>query len=367
MSRKVKRWMRKPNVLRVSLCPQPRNRFRGVYKSASCTAVEMPSYVRADSEKGELMVLALAPNQADIDGDGVSPEDIQTAMISWADNGYRTDLDHDGKDLERKDITPFEIFQVQKGDVRFEGMKDMDGASVDPTGAWAINYKIKDPALRAKVRDREWTGASIDALVEFEPEPVQLPEPVPVSKSTYEEPPRSTTMDETKLAALFAEALKPLLAGVEAVQKSLTEAPATPTTPPDEKFDPLNPRHVRQRIRALTQERVAKSLDLTSLEDLVNHYKHLEEQGLVDGSADSGDGMDLEAEARRILGLGSSSNQVRKSSRIRIADHTGADTQWGNDHDDISSDDIKDMVSYANGQPALGLGASDPVIGSKAM
>jgi hypothetical protein len=91
-------------------------------------------------KEGLLYSLVMVPNRVDKHGHWETPEDVQNACHSWAEEGCVLDLNHadpklQGKDLLRSDAVAVENLIVQEGDIRFKGIL-IDGEEVDPTGGW---------------------------------------------------------------------------------------------------------------------------------------------------------------------------------------------------------------------------------------
>lgn len=167
-----RRRIKAAKITHISLVPRGANRMPVIYKADS-QMLDLDMLVKAGEdfmEKGELTAIVYAPESRDSQGDIASADVIKEMMYDAARDGVEIDLRHDGAALNKDQAFVAESFIVQKGDPRFDGIKDYEGNAVDPTGAWGVVMKIDDPVLRQKYRDGEWNGVSMGgtAVVESE-------------------------------------------------------------------------------------------------------------------------------------------------------------------------------------------------------
>jgi len=171
MTRKARRRILKADIEFISLCPKGKNRFRVLYKEDSDGQGDPPLEFRAltkDLGEGRVLAAVYAPEHDDVDGDLAAPEVIEEMAHTWARNGSKLDLRHDGKALTREQAYVAESFIIQKGDSRFQGMTDELDRPVDMTGGWATVIQLEDQSLREQYASGEWGGVSLfgDGLVE---------------------------------------------------------------------------------------------------------------------------------------------------------------------------------------------------------
>lgn len=158
-----KRRIQAAKISHISLVPKGANKMPVIYKADDGT-VSFSMLCKAASdfdEQGELAAIVYAPEIRDSQGDIASAAVIKEAMYESAREGVEIDIKHDQTALSKNQAFIAESFIVQKGDERFDGMKDYDGNPVDATGAWGVVIKIDDPALREKYRSGEWNGVSM--------------------------------------------------------------------------------------------------------------------------------------------------------------------------------------------------------------
>lgn len=164
---KKKRRLKKGHVNFISLVPRGANQLPVMYKSEGDNFT-FQNLVKTMTEEGELLSIVYTPEHRDSDGDIADAEVIkQMAYDAQKAGGVDIDIRHDGKALPREDAYVAETFIVQKGDKRFEGLKDYSGNEVDPEGAWAVIIKIENEDLRKQYRDGLWNGVSMGGTGAF--------------------------------------------------------------------------------------------------------------------------------------------------------------------------------------------------------
>lgn len=168
----AKRRFTKANINFLSLCPRGVNRLPVIYKSED-KSLNLDTIVKADEhfdDNGELTAVVYAPELRDSEGDIASAKVIKEAMYEAARNGVSIDMRHNEKALPKTSAFIAESFIVQKGDARFDDMKDYHGNKVDVSGAWAVVIKVEDATLRKQYKSGEWNGISMGgtAAVEME-------------------------------------------------------------------------------------------------------------------------------------------------------------------------------------------------------
>jgi hypothetical protein len=147
-------------ITHISLVPRGANRMPVIYKADDQT-VDLEMLFKASEDQGELTAIVYAPETRDSQGDVASADVVKQMMYDAAKEGVEIDLRHDGVAVNKENAYIAESFLVQKGDPRFEGIKDYHDNPVDPAGSWGVVIKIDDPVLRQKYRDGEWNGVSM--------------------------------------------------------------------------------------------------------------------------------------------------------------------------------------------------------------
>lgn len=160
--KKAKRRLKKVDISFVSLCPRGANQMPVIYKEDG--SFEINSLVKAADdfdEKGELLTVVYVPEKVDSQGDIASKEVVKECAYTHMRNGADIDIRHDTKALSKDDVFVAESFIIQKGDERFNGIKDLNGEDVDVTGAWGMVLKINNEDLRKQYREGNWNGVSM--------------------------------------------------------------------------------------------------------------------------------------------------------------------------------------------------------------
>lgn len=247
----MKRRIQKARIKFLSLCPRGKNKLPSIYKEDGAFEVQLLS--KDAQEDGELLALVYAPEFRDAEGDIASAEVIKDALYEAAKSGYDLDLRHDGRALKREQAYVAEQFIVQKGDPRFEGLKDYDGNPVDPQGSWAVVIKIDDPQLRKLYREGSWQGVSMAgvAAVSTEKEDQILRAVAEIERTmTHEE----ISMTKEEILALVKEAV------VEATKQEPKPEPEPEATSPVFKGDPTDPVAVKAYRDDLAKHQLSKEL-----------------------------------------------------------------------------------------------------------
>ena len=161
----------------VSLCPAGMNGIQTLYKSADKRA-EFRGVTKASTEfdeKGEIHACVWAPNRIDREGDWADTSTVEKMAHAFARNGLSIDMVHNEVALSKDDVFVAENFIIQKGDPRFEGMKDHEGKDIgDLTGGWGIVLKVLNEDLKKAYREGAWNGVSMagPAVVADEAPPI---------------------------------------------------------------------------------------------------------------------------------------------------------------------------------------------------
>lgn len=147
----------------VSLCPRGANTLPVVYKGDDGFEFSMLS--KSLNEAGEILSVVYAPGLVDSQGEFADRDVIKEMAYDFARRRGNVDIRHDGKPVPADKAYIAEHFLVAKGDPRFEGWKNYDGADIpDLTGAWAVVVKIEDETLREKYRSGAWNGVSMGGV-----------------------------------------------------------------------------------------------------------------------------------------------------------------------------------------------------------
>jgi hypothetical protein len=249
----------------ISLVPRGANQVQVLFKDDR-VRVELLGVAKMDSE-GLLTSLVYVPERPDSQGDVASAEVIKQYCHDFIKNmdGNGIDVMHDCKPVGNDRAQVCENFVVQKGDPRFEGIKDSEtGELINPEGAWGTVIKIHDPVLKAPYESGDWCGVSMfgSALVE------------PLTKfDNQPDPEEDQEMDETKFEALlktFGADLSTTI--VEGISKAL-KPKEKKVEKTEVKFegDPTNAEDIAKHKDAL----FLANCDLTTLEGLAKWEQYL--------------------------------------------------------------------------------------------
>lgn len=249
----MKRRIVKVEVDFLSLVPRGANQLRTLYKSDT-GRFEIETLTKLDAEQGVLYAIAYAPEFRDSQGDIASVDVCKQMAYSFAANGAKLDLRHDGKAITKDRAFVAETFIVQKGDPRFTGLASASGTSVDPTGGWGVAIKLEDPELRKWYASGAWGGVSLGG--------------------------RAHVVETNKEGAFDMDA-KELLATLEKNNESLVTAIAKALTPPEPKKtepkpadvkktdplafvgNPLDPKDVETHLKKVQAAKLLKEVDWT--------------------------------------------------------------------------------------------------------
>lgn len=180
---KAKKRLKNLKITTLSLCKRGKNGLKTVLKSqGSGATLEAPSQflVQEDSKvKGRLLVVNVAPDLPDVDGEETEAQVILQAAHEYLRDFRQLDIEHDGKVLPKSAAYLAESFIVNEGDTRFKDWKDYDGNSVDVTGAWASVIQLNDPDLIKSYEDGDWDGISMLGTANLEVEKSQNPNAAP--------------------------------------------------------------------------------------------------------------------------------------------------------------------------------------------
>lgn len=264
-----KRRIVKVEVKFLSLVPKGANQLKALYKDDG--SFEIDTLVKVNDE-GELIAVAYAPEFRDSQGDIASQDVCKQMAHSFAKNGAKLDLRHDGVAITKDRAFVAETFLVQKGDPRFAGLTDRQGNLVDPSGGWGVVVKLVDPELRAKYKSGEWDGVSLGGVAQ-------------VVVTDKEE---SWNMDPKELLeALKAnneEIAKTVTTGVVGVLKEVLEPLAKADKKEDDKQedealfkgDPTNPADVKKHLDNLRRIRLLKETNWADPESVAKLQASLE-------------------------------------------------------------------------------------------
>lgn len=228
------RRIKKAKIAFISLVPKGANKLPVIYKEDDNSLVLNPIVKAGDdfTEKGELLVIAYAPEKMDSQGDIASSDVIKAMAYDYMKSGGQIDIRHDGKALGKDKVYIAENFIVQKGDPRFENFTDYDDNHVDATGSWGMVLKVEDPDLRKLYNSGDWAGVSIAGSAEFEKASLskaeQIIEDLVASMNNKESTTKTTeeadvfmTVTKEELVGIFKEQNESLIKGIaEAIQRA---------------------------------------------------------------------------------------------------------------------------------------------------
>ena len=291
----MRRRITKAKIKFLSLVPRGANRLPTIFKEDGAFEVAL---LLKDSmgEKGELTAIVYAPELWDSQEEIASAEVIKDMLYDSAREGVEIDIRHDGKALSREQVYVAEQFLVQKGDPRFEGLKDYSGRPVDPTGAWGVVIKIEDPQLRKLYREGAWEGISMGGNAQFAQEkedPDDLADRI-VKALEKRLNPEEDTMTKEQIQELATTVANAVVKGMADAAPQKPTSPAAPEKKkpaerPVFKGDPTDVEALKAHREELRkhglQERLNKA---TSTKEIDEILKELEEK--PKGSDDGNDG-----------------------------------------------------------------------------
>lgn len=165
----MRRRIKNARITHISLVKRGANKMPVLYKNDG--KFEMQTVVKTGDnfmEEGLLTALVYVPESVDSQGDIASADVIKDMAHNFLANGGNIDINHNLDTLSKDKARVAETFLVQKGDTRFDGIKDYDGKPVASEGAWAVVLKILDPDLRKNYREDGWQGVSMFGQAEVE-------------------------------------------------------------------------------------------------------------------------------------------------------------------------------------------------------
>ena len=298
-----RRRLKKARIKFLSLCPKGANKMRTILKDDGAFEVRLLS--KGMDDNGELNAIVYAPEFTDSQGDFASASVIKDMAYAAARDGVEIDVRHDGKGVGSKRAFVAENFIVQKGDTRFEDLKDYAGKPVDATGAWGVVIKIEDPELRKLYQEGGWKGISMAGEAEVEQEKADdvvdrvmdalskrletknqtLEEDMPLSEEDLKKIEDQTTAIVTKVLEGF-EKSKHIKAEDEKKKKNKSKVKKEA---PEFEGDPTKPEDVAKHVKALCRHKLETSLDWSDAEAVAKHAEALAElakSGKNDGGGD---------------------------------------------------------------------------------
>lgn len=324
----MRRRIKDARIKFLSLVPRGMNALPVVYKSAD-GSVTFNTLSKWDEEKGELLAVVYSPERFDSEGDIASPEAIRKMAHSFAKEGQNIDIRHNEQKLSRDQVYVAENFIVQKGDARFEGMKDIHGKPVDVTGAWAVLIKIEDENLRKNYREGGWNGVSMFGPAEFEMLKEAPPPPPPWKQEQNMTEAEIKKMFEENNKALVPTLVAEVVKALKPAEEKPTEKPATPAV------NPLDPEAVKKHLDALEAKKLLESVDWNDPAEVKKHYEALaakekpetdEEKKLRKEMAEIQTKLDTLQKASTVPpSSGESKPQVSKAEALASAGHSDAD------------------------------------------
>lgn len=278
-----KRRIKKAKVRFLSLCPKGANKLPTIFKDDNSFEVSMLS--KGMDEEGLITAIVYAPEFRDSQGDIASAQVIKDMAYEAAQEGYSIDLRHDFKPISKDRAFVAEHFLVQKGDPRFEGLKDYEGNPVDATGSWGVVVKVLDEELKKLYREGAWGGISMAGQAEVVQTEKQNEDDVAdkiVERLAKKlNPKKDDTMDEKQFEALTKSVTTAVVTAITEAHKQVTksaedEAPKTIDAPVF-KGDPTSPADVQEHREALRkhdlQVRLGKAKTSAEVDAILKELK----------------------------------------------------------------------------------------------
>lgn len=300
----MRRRFKKARVKFISLVPRGANQLPTVLKEeGDGAAFDLQLLTKEMSEQGELIACVYAPEFRDKQGDIASAEVIKDMAYSAARDGLEIDVRHDGKAVGKERAYVAEQFIIQKGDPRFEGMKDYSGNDVDVTGGWGVVLKIEDEGLKKLYREGKWNGVSMGGHGQFEVEKAdskddeidgflrRVAKALGFGSSASKQEDEEDKMKPEEIAKIAAEAAKAVVTEMQKAQGAAAPADDAPKTEPAPgassgpvfKGDPTNPEDVKAHREAIRkhdlEQRLAKAKTAAEVDAIL---KELEGQGTAE-------------------------------------------------------------------------------------
>lgn len=317
----TKRRIKSATVERLALCRRGKTGLKVLFKSDG--TAEVPTLMKGDMVKGEVLAVAYPLGHSDADGDFAdSMEAIESMAHSFLREGAQLDIEHGGDVLSKDQAWVKESFIVQKGDERFAEWPAYDGSSVDVTGGWAVKLQIDDPALRKSYADGEWDGVSLFGSAAVEPVDVKAAsERVAARMTEYAKENQMTKeqiealVKETVAKAVEASASKP---ADTPEPKAEPEAEVEKAAPPKFEGDPLNAEDLAKYERELRKFEIQKAIDAGELsaDQLAEMRKSLEPVAKADlekAGVEEGDSDEVKALKLKLFKAQKGSNAPAQS------------------------------------------------------
>ena len=333
------RRIKKAKIAYISLVPKGANGFPVLYKS-DCEEAEFRTLLKASDdfdERGELTAVVFAPEIRDRQGDIASSGVVKQMAYDFQRDGGQIDIRHDGKAVGTDRAYVAENFLIQKGDPRFQDMKDYEGKDVDVTGGWGMVIKIEDPDLRTQYRDGKWNGVSMAGPAELEPDDVNKSDLSYLVDEFSKLIKGEIDMDKKEMAELLKESnedlAKTLSTSIADSLKGLTkkeEPEKDDVKKVDIEFegDPTDPDDLKAHLAKIE---LAK-LDMNDPNDIVKLIKRLEK--------DDGDDVDLDDDPK-VARLQKQMKRIEK----KLQKAQGKSNQSGGSKDDEIVDPEQYLLS----------------------
>jgi len=264
-------------ITHISLVDRGANQVETLYKAEDDGSFEIQTLLsKSPYEEGLLTALVYLPEQTDAHGHIASREVIKGFCHDFFKaGGGNIDVMHDCKDIEGGAHVA-ESFIVQKGDPRFEGIKDYAGNPVNPEGSWGVIIKLESEDLRRRYRDGEFNGVSMfgrgvlaptgDEVTKFQN---ALADRLGTNNQGVQE------MNEEQMNALFEKFLKPINERLEKLEKPAVEPTPEQKVEKTEKIkfegDPENAEDLAKHERKL----MLAKCDLSTPEGLTEWREYL--------------------------------------------------------------------------------------------
>jgi hypothetical protein len=232
MKNETKRRLLRARITHISLVNRGAVQVEALYKAEADGSFVVETLLAKSAEEGTITTLVYLPERPDFQGH-IAAHDVIKDMAHnfFVEGGGKIDVMHDLQDIEGGAHIA-ESFIVQKGDPRFEGLKDYDGNPVDPEGSWGVIIKLEDPKLRDLYRSGAFNGVSMFGKGWSTPEQITKQFQDALADRLGQPQEGVFDMDETKFAELMAKALQPVM---ERLTK--LETPEKPTEPVAEKTE----------------------------------------------------------------------------------------------------------------------------------
>lgn len=302
--RKAKTRYHKLDISLISLCPRGMNCIPVVKKSQETPedveegeiGLDIQTVVKeaGDFDKnGELDALVYVPEFPDAEGCVASAAVIKEAAETFAKNGMDIDIRHDEKPVGKERALVYQSYLIQKGDSRFEGLKDTEGNEVPTEGAWGVTIKLYDEELKKAYKEEGWNGVSMfgramgETLAKSDDDDgdtrnmlKKILDFVSLKKSAEQRQKQTPTHTNGSEDEMTKEEMAELTKMVAtAVAKAIKpEAPEAQPVVEDvvKEFDPTDLKAVKAKLHEMKLAKMADGYDMDNPDDLEAYLEEME-------------------------------------------------------------------------------------------